>query len=396
MNSTNFSRREWLKKGSLTLGALALVPHDIWSSNVAIAQKNNSTFLYSSNNYFNEYTPPLVKEEASLTILRSNENPYGPPPKSVKAFQNEVFGGNRYSWKSLGGLKEKIAKNEGIKTNQILMGPGSSDLLEKVAMVFFQNGGNVISADPSYMSLIVVAKSVGGNWKSYKLLEDSQHDLDAMEAGIDKNTKLVYICNPNNPTGSITDAKKLRDFCSRVSEKVPVFVDEAYLELSKNGLRDSMNTLVAEGKNVIVARTFSKIHGMAGLRVGYAIGKKETLDIISEITRGGMGITGPSIAAASSSLDNQEFLDSCKTKITDARNYTITYLKENNFSCLPSETNFLIFEIPMEGRAFLKKIYAKNVAVKSFKFWDKNWCRVSIGTMDEMKKFTNAMTEIFV
>lgn len=396
MNSTNFSRREWLKKGSLTLGALALVPHDIWSSNVTNAQKNNSTFLYSSNNYFNEYTPPLVKEEASLTILRSNENPYGPPPKSVKAFQNEVFGGNRYSWKSLGGLKEKIAKNEGIKTNQILMGPGSSDLLEKVAMVLFQNGGNVISADPSYMSLIVVAKSVGGNWKSYKLLEDSQHDLDAMEVGIDENTKLVYICNPNNPTGSITDAKKLRDFCSRVSEKVPVFVDEAYLELSKNGLRDSMNTLVAEGKNVIVARTFSKIHGMAGLRVGYAIGKKETLDIISEITRGGMGITGPSIAAASSSLDNQEFLDSCKTKITDARNYTITYLKENNFSCLPSETNFLIFEIPMEGRAFLKKIYAKNVAVKSFRFWDKNWCRVSIGTMDEMKKFTNAMTEIFV
>ena len=396
MNSTNFSRREWLKKGSLTLGALALVPHDIWSSNVLNAQKENRTFLYSTNSYFNEFTPPVIKEEASLTILRSNENPYGPPPKSAKAFQDEVFKGNRYAWKSLNELKEKIAKNEGINTNQILMGPGSSDLLEKVAMVFFQDGGNVISADPSYMSLIVVAKSVGGNWKSYKLLDDAQHDLDATEAGIDENTKLVYICNPNNPTGSITDAKKLKDFCSRVSEKVPVFVDEAYLELSENGLRDSMNTLVAEGKNVIVARTFSKIHGMAGLRIGYAIGKKETLDIISEITRGGMGITGPSIAAATTSLNNQDFLDSCKTKITDARSYTVKYLKEKNFSCLPSETNFIIFEIPMEGKEFLKKIYAKNVAVKSFKFWNKNWCRVSIGTMEEMKIFTNAMTEIFV
>ncbi|MEO9571147.1 MAG: histidinol-phosphate transaminase [Polaribacter sp.] len=395
MKSTNISRREWLKKGTLTLGALALVPHDIWSSNVIAAQKEGRTFLYNSNNFFNEFTPPVVKEEKALTILRSNENPYGPPPKSAKAFQDEVFKGNRYAWKTLRELKEKIAENEGIHTNQILMGPGSSDLLEKVAMVFFQEGGNVISADPSYMSLIVVAKSVGGQWKSYKLLEDSQHDLDAMEAGIDENTKLVYICNPNNPTGSITDAKKLKDFCSRVSEKVPVFVDEAYLELSDNGLRDSMNTLVAEGKNVIVARTFSKIHGMAGLRIGYAIGKKETLDIISEITRGGMGITGPSIAAAATSLNNQDFLDSCKTKIADARAYTMKYLNKKNFSYLPSETNFIIFEIPMEVKEFLKQIYAKNVAVKSFKFWDKNWCRVSIGTMDEMKLFTKAMTEIF-
>ena len=177
MKSTNLSRREWLKKGTLTLGAMALVPHEIWSANVLTAQKENRTFLYNSNNYFNEYTPPLLKEETPLTILRANENPYGPPPKSAKAFQKEVFSGNRYSWKTLNNLKEKIAKNEGINPNQILMGPGSSDLLEKVAMVFFQNGGNVVSADPSYMSLIVVAKSVGGNCKSYKLLADSQHDL---------------------------------------------------------------------------------------------------------------------------------------------------------------------------------------------------------------------------
>jgi len=395
MNSTNFSRRDWLKKSTLTLGALTLIPSEIWSSNVLKAQKENRTFLYNYSNNFNEFTPPIVEENESLVILRANENPYGPPPKSAKAFQDEVFTGNRYSWKTLDDLMETIAKNEGVKTDQILMAPGSSDILEKVAMVLFQKGGNVISADPSYMSLMIVAKAVGGQWKSYKLLKNSQHDLDAMEAGIDDDTKLVYICNPNNPTGSITNAKKLRDFCTRVSEKVTVFVDEAYIELSKNGIKDSMNSLVAEGKNVIVARTFSKIHGMAGLRIGYAIGKKETLDSINEITRGGMGITGPSIAAASASLANTDFLDDCKTKITAAREYTISYLKAQKFSYLPSETNFVIFEIPMEGKEFLQKIYAKNVAVRSFKFWDKNWCRVSIGTMDEMKLFTKAMGEIF-
>jgi histidinol-phosphate aminotransferase len=396
MKSTDFSRRAWLKRSSLTLGALALVPSDIWSKNVLEAQKNNNRFLYTSNNYFNEYTPPLVNKENKMVILRANENPYGPPPKSAEAFQKAVFSGNRYGWKSLGNLIDKIAQNEGVTKDQVLMGPGSSDLLEKVAMVFFQKGGNVVSADPSYMSLMVVAKSVGGNWKSYKLLADSQHDLDAMEAGIDSNTKLVYICNPNNPTGSITDANKLKDFCSRVSEKVPVFVDEAYIELSKNGIKDSMNSLVAGGKNVIIARTFSKIHGMAGLRIGYVIGKATTLKRISDITRGGMGITGPSIAAATTSLENEDFLKNCKIKITKARNYTMSYLKEKNFAYLPSETNFIIFEIPMEGKIFLEKIYAKNVAVRAFKFWNKDWCRVSIGTLDEMKKFTSTIDEIFV
>ena len=396
MKSKQFSRRDLLKKGGLSLFTLALMPNDVWSANVIEAQKSKSLFLYSSKNTFNEFTPPVLNEiEDSLVILRSNENPYGPPPEAAKAFQNEVFKGNRYAWNTLKELEAKIVKNEGVTPDQILMGPGSSDLLEKVAMVFFSEGGNVVSADPSYMSLIVVAKSVGGEWKSYKLLDDAQHDLDAMEAGVDENTKLVYICNPNNPTGSITDAKKLKEFCRRVSKKVPVFVDEAYIELSKNGIKDSMNSLVAEGENVIVARTFSKIHGMAGLRIGYVIGKKETLERISEITRGGMGITGPTIAAASTSLDNDAFLIDCKAKITEARDYTMSYLKANKFSYLPSETNFIIFEISMDGEKFLEKIYGKNVAVRAFKFWDKNWCRVSIGTLDEMKAFTNAISEIF-
>lgn len=395
MKSTSVTRREWLKKGGLSLGALALIPSDIWAENVLKAQAEKRAFIYPIKHSFNEFTPPVIKETQPMVILRANENPYGPPPEAAKAFQEEVFTGNRYAWKTLNQLIDKIAAKEGIQSNQILMGPGSSDLLEKVAMVMFQNGGNVVSADPSYMSLVVVAKSVGGAWKSYKLMDDSQHDLDAMEAGVDENTKLVYICNPNNPAGSITDAKRLKEFCRRVSKKVPVFVDEAYIELSENGMKDSMNTLVAEGENVIVARTFSKIHGMAGLRIGYIIGKAETLETISEITRGGMGITGPSIAAATTSLDHTDFLDYTKTKITEARAYTLNYLKEHDYEYLPSQTNFVIFRIPMDGDAFLNKIYAKNVAVRAFKFWDKNWCRVSIGTLEEMKIFTRTIGEIF-
>lgn len=101
MNTTNFSRRDWLKKSTLTLGALTLIPSEIWTNNVLKAQSENSPFLYNSSNYFNEFTPPIVEENESLVILRANENPYGPPPKAAKAFQDEVFKGNRYAWKTL-------------------------------------------------------------------------------------------------------------------------------------------------------------------------------------------------------------------------------------------------------------------------------------------------------
>ncbi|WP_435139606.1 pyridoxal phosphate-dependent aminotransferase [Formosa sp. A9] len=394
MKFSPISRRSWLKQGALTMAGLAMMPTEAWSHTVTHAQKNNLTFLFNTNSSFNEFTPPKVDDTTLKAILRANENPYGPPPLAAKAFQDEVFSGNRYAWETLNQLIQNIADKEGVQTDQILMAPGSSDILEKVAMVFFQKGGNVISADPSYMSLIHVSEAVGGHWKSYKLLPDSQHDLKAMEAGIDSNTKLIYICNPNNPTGSITNATDLKAFCSRVSTKVPVFVDEAYIELSDNGLKDSMVDLVSQGKNVMVARTFSKIHGMAGLRIGYLVGKKETIAQINAITRGGMGITGPSVMAATTSLKGQDFLNMSKSKIAEARAYTTAYLKKKNYNYLPSQTNFIIFEIDMDGKDFLKAMYGKGVGVRAFTFWDKNWCRVSMGTMEEMQLFTDALDQI--
>ena len=394
MTSTQINRRDWLKKGALTLGALALTPSEIWSNTVIEAQQSNRKFLYQ-NPVFDEFTPPELPDLSTVKArLVWNENPYGPSKKAAKAFQEKVFEGNHYSWKSLQQLVDKIAKKEGIQTNQIMMGPGSSDLLEKTALVLFKDGGNIVSADPSYMSLVQVAKACGGNWKAIKLTKDYQHDLDAMEAAIDEQTKLVYITNPNNPTATITDPKKLKDFCIRVSEKVPVFIDEAYLELTDAGDQNSMVSLVAEGKNVLVSRTFSKIHGMAGLRIGYMLGSTYLLEKIQQITRSGMGISGPTIAAASTSMNDALFLTSCKQKIKEARAYTQNFLTEMGINCMPSQTNFLIFPIQMDGNEFLEKIYDKKIVVRAFKFWDQNWCRVSIGTMEEMKIFTASIPEI--
>lgn len=315
---------------------------------------------------------------------------------ALEALKDSASGGNRYAWKELYQLTDKIAAFEGVSQKNIMMGPGSSDLLEKTAMVLFMNGGNVVSADPAYMSLIRVAESAGGTWKPVPLKADWSHDLEAMEAAIDNDTKLVYICNPNNPTGTITDSKKLLDFCSRVSEKVPVFVDEAYLWFLEDGAKQSMVSLINEGKDVIVARTFSKIHGMAGLRIGYAVAQEATLDKLQKITRAGMGISYPSVYAAMSPMDDSEFLESSRVKNTACREYVYQELTKIGIEYVPSYTSFMIFPIEMEGKAFLQKMTDLKVGVRAFEIMGRNWCRVSMGTMEEMKLFTAALTKVLV
>ena len=393
----SLNRREWLKRGALAMGAVAVAPTDLWAKSVAEAQSKNNKFLFKYSNSFNEYTPSKFPDLKTVKArLVWNENPHGPSKMAAEAFQEAVMEGNHYSWGSLGELIKQISEYEGVEPANVMMGPGSSDLLEKTALVKFQHGGNVVSGDPSYMSLVSVAKAAGGNWKAVKLTDDYQHDLKAMEEAIDKDTKLIYITNPNNPTATMTDTEDLKDFCKRVSKKVPVFIDEAYIELSPEVMNASMAPLVAEGYDIYVARTFSKIHGMAGLRVGYMLGNKKSLEEINDITRGGMGITGPSIAAASASMKDEAYLKNCKSKIEEARDYTTAYLESRGMDYMPSNTNFVIFPIDMKGDEFLEKIYEKKVVVRAFKFWDQDWCRVSMGTMKEMKYFTEAIDEILV
>ena len=350
--------------------------------------------LYSP--FFEEYIyldfPEKTKE--LVAKLNANENPHGPSPMAIKAHEKGSIKGNRYAWKDLFQLIEKIADKEGVKAENVIMGPGSSDILEKVGMVFHMQGGNIVSADPAYMSMIKVAEAVGAKWKGVKLKDDWSHDLEAMEKAVDSETKLVYVCNPNNPTGSLTDSKLLKSFCKRVSKKVPVFVDEAYLELLPVEEQESMVSLVSEGYDVIIARTFSKIHGMAGLRVGYGIAKKETLERIQSITRGGMGITYPSVMAAIASMDDQEFLTLSREKNTEARDFICSALKDRGYQYVPSVTSFVLFPIAMEGKAFLQQMTDHGVGVRAFKIYDKERCRVSMGTMDEMKLFVQALDKV--
>ncbi|MEZ4809711.1 MAG: histidinol-phosphate transaminase [Allomuricauda sp.] len=397
MGTTNINRRDWIRKSMLTAGGAVALPYFSFGETpkAPLQLDSNGNVFYSP--FFKEYLPSNLTDFPPLAArLNANENPYGPSPMALEAFKNAAQGGNRYAWKELFQLVDKIAAFEGVDSKNIMMGPGSSDLLEKTAMVLFMNGGNVVSADPAYMSLIQVAQSVGATWKPVPLKDDWSHDLKAMEAAIDSDTKLVYICNPNNPTGTLTDHQELLDFCSRVSEKVPVFVDEAYLWFLDEGAKKSMVSLIKEGKDVIIARTFSKIHGMAGMRVGYIVAQESTLGKLQKITRGGMGITYPSVYAAMAAMDDAEFIDKSRTLNEACREYVCQTLEQMGFNYVPSHTSFLIFPIEMDGKLFLNKMTDLQVGVRSFYFMDKTWCRVSMGTMDEMKLFTAAISKVLV
>ncbi len=397
--SRNINRRSLLKSGLLTLGGIAVAPHlKAGAFANAPLYVDRSGRIYRSPLLREHFLPGQTLEnlDASKMIakLNANENPYGPPAAAMEAVKESVSGGNRYAWRELYDLIGKIATKEGVTPEHIMMGPGSSDLLEKVAIVLFKDGGNVVSADPSYMSLMNVTESIGGKWKAVPCNDDWSHNLKAMEAAIDKDTKLVYICNPNNPVAMITPGKELEDFCSRVSEKVPIFIDEAYIELAVGADTKSMVGLLQKNKNVIIARTFSKIMGMAGLRVGYIAAQPKFLDQIQAVTRGGMGISYTSIAAASAAMDDKNFQDNTRKLNHEAKQYLYGSLDKMGYKYIPSYTNFVMFPINMDGKEYLKKMSDKGVMVRSFDIHDKTYCRVSIGTMDEMKMFVSALQDV--
>ena len=228
------------------------------------------------------------------------------------------------------------------------------------------------------------------------LTKEWAHDLPAMEAAVDKDTKLVYVCNPNNPTGSITESKALWSFCEKVADKAPIFVDEAYLEFLDKPESASMVGLVKKGKNVIIARTFSKIHAMAGLRVGYIVGLPETLEKISSMVRGNMGMSITSLKGAMASMEDLKFQENSQKWNKETREYVCEELKKLGFEPVPSYTSFVLFQIEMEGKPFLEKMFGKGVGVRAFEVFDKPYCRVSMGKMNEMKLFVETLKQVLV
>ncbi len=391
MNSTLLNRRNWIKRTTVATGgvltAMAAMP-------VFGKQAFGMTPVAGKSALLENYhVIPSLREPLKARLL-ANENPWGPSRKAIEAIAQSAAMGNRYVYDSSVKMVEMLAMKEKVPADHILLAPGSTDILEKTAFALCLKGGNVISADPSYLSLVKTATSIGATWKNIPLTPDFAHDLDAMEKAIDSDTKLVYICNPNNPTGTLTPIDKIKAFCRKVNNRVPVFIDEAYLELMDDPESNSAVTMISDGYDVIIARTFSKIHGMAGLRMGYMVAKPERIKSIKELVRTEMGICVTSLSGAMASLKDVEFQSYTRTHNKEGRDYVFDALQKMGMKPIPSHTSFILFPIAMPVKELLSKMFEKGVGIRGYEINGKPYARVSMGTMDELKLFTSSLQSI--
>ncbi|EON76098.1 histidinol-phosphate aminotransferase [Lunatimonas lonarensis] len=371
----NLNRRNWLKAsmtataGILTAGYVQAAPS---APQHALAKKRPADYY---------------------ARLSSNENPFGPAASAKKALKAAIDDAFLYPRHYRDQLVETIAKVEGVDKSYILLGAGSSELLHAAARVYGGKSTKVLSADPTYFSLVRSAESLGAEWVKVPLTKELDHNLGAMEDKVSKDISLLYLVNPNNPTGKIMTGTEIRSFCDLVSDKVPVFVDEAYIDYMDDPAGSTTVECVRNGKNIIVAKTFSKVHAFAGLRVGYCIAQP---DVIKALSAEGPRntLTGPSMAAAAASLTDAEFLKYSVKKNEEGKQFVYSELKRLGFEYVPSHTNFILFPIGMDGAEFQKKMMANQVSIKTALIDGQQYCRVSMGTLDDLGMFVDAFKKV--
>ena len=393
MTSNTINRRQWIKSSVLATGSFTII-----SGSLSNAFGKAPTSLQKYVSTTETMSGEMIRRQSMVDLkarLSANENPFGPSAKAKKALVEAIDKSYQYPMRTLQTLSENIATYEGLSVENVMLGAGSGPLLQAAVAYFGKKGGNLISGDPTYGNIPNdMTEYFNTEWKQVPLTADYKLDLKAMEKAIDDKTVLMYVCNPNNPTGTTVDAAELKSFCERVSKKVPVFVDEAYIDYMANPKEASVMECVRKGHNVMVARTFSKLYGFAGLRVGYMVAQTPMLEALKPYSKGGRSISATSGSAALACYQDSEFLQEALKKTNESKEYLYKILRKQGYEYIPSDTNFVLFPIKTEGKKFVEEMMARGVSVRFWKFSDKNWCRVSIGLMDEMKAFEEAFLQI--
>jgi histidinol-phosphate aminotransferase len=325
--------------------------------------------------------------------LSSNENPYSPSPKMAKAIAELGPDLCRYPNMHFSTLEKMIAEREGVDPAQVVVTSGSREALNAVGLVNSLNGGNIAACMPTYKSLLSYAEHFGALLNISPLDENMGYNLPAIKASLNDETKLVFICNPNNPTGTLLDADELSNFCKEVSTKVPVFVDEVYKDYIEEKDYPSMKGLIDEGYNVIIARTFSKIYGLAGARVGYLMTNKDQATYLRKSLMSGTNILG--LKMAMTALEDESFREFSLVKNKQAKQMIYEALDEIGLKYIPSHTNFVFFHTGQPIAQVAKTFADRGVEVgRAFPPFN-DWCRISTGTLEEVEVFTTIAKDVF-
>jgi len=364
------SRRSWIKRSAL---AAAILPVSNWYLPDILDQK------------------PYKPGDVAPIRLNSNENAYGPSEAAKKAILESLVDANRYPRSYTAKLRQEIANREGLTPDHVLLTAGSTELLGLAGLVYGLEKGELVACNPTFDFLLLYAERMGCTWGRTPLTPEFQQDLNALDKACGSDTRMIFICNPNNPTGVEVPTDTLMDFCETQSKKYPVYVDEAYVELSPNGRKSSMASLTLNNPNIIVGRTFSKVHGLAGMRIGYALANPITIERLSNLHTGrGMTLSCASAAAALACLNDPDFEDYCRTKIIENREMLCKAFDKMGVKYLPSAANFVLFSNDKFRTDPTEAMEKENILIRKYDHLY-GWTRVSIGTTEEMERFISAV-----
>jgi len=351
------------------------------------------------------YTPGKslrqAQRESRVNCIKmaSNENPFGPSPKALQAMQAVLAESNFYPDNDAGELRQKLAEHHRVRPEQIVPTAGSTALLGIIARTLLSPGLNAITSERSFIVYPIATQAAGGQLIQAPMREDA-FDLNAIAAAIDQHTRIIYVSNPNNPTGTLVEAKVLDNFLDKVPEHVIVILDEAYYDFARyfaevRGI-DYSHALnyVNQGRKVVVLRTFSKAHGLAGVRAGYGIGPAELMSYFARM-RTTFSVAAPAQAAASAALDDEEHIQKTLKNNAEQAERLDAGIAELGYHPISTWANFLYCELGDDAAAVAKRLQAEGVIVRPLAPWGAPTAiRITIGTPEQNEIFLSAFKKV--
>lgn len=342
---------------------------------------------------------PEVEREVGITgavKMASNENPLGPSPRALEAIHRYLFNIHYYPDGTGYYLKEKLSRLWGLKSSQFIIGNGSNEIIELMVRAFLNPGEEAIIAEPSFVVYRMVVKIMGGVPVMIGL-RNFTHDLPAMANTVTARTKLVFICNPNNPTGTTVSHDEVKDFMEKIPEDVMVVFDEAYYEYVER--EDFPRTLdyVLQGRNVIILRTFSKIYGLAGLRIGYGIASEEMVELLDKV-RQPFNVNALAQEAALASLDDEEHVRRSQEVNRLGKRFLYQAFEELAFSYIPSQANFILVDFGRDASEICQKLLYEGIILRPMTGFNlpPNFVRITIGTDEHNQRLFSALKKIII
>ena len=322
--------------------------------------------------------------QSNMIRLGSNENPHGPSTLAKQAMIDAVGISNRYQWDMNGELKTEIAKMTGHTKDHVALGAGSSELLGIVSLWAAFKKGNVVASEPTFKLWMPAARRMGLPTKLVPLTETKHNDLNGLMNAMDDQTRMVYLCNPNNPTGTVSPTSVLEEFIKKVASTTIVLLDEAYTDYYDT---PSMSKMIDAYPNLVIAKTFSKTFGMAGARVGYVLAHPNTIKQLNEFQAwANAGPSAVSMQGALAAIKDKAFVTYCKQENIKAKDILYKGFDALGIKHIKSFTSFVYFDTATYKKDVPALLLANQITgARSFE-QNSSWLRISIGTVAEMEK----------